>query len=91
MDAKRGFEILQKLGVEDIGQAAIVQQGNVLGIEAAEGTDELIRRCQTLQKMGAGGVLVKIPKTGQEFRVDLPVIGEATVNLQMNADFPGSL
>ena len=88
-DAKRGFEILQKLGVEDIGQAAIIQQGNVLGIEAAEGTDELIRRCQTLQKMGAGGVLVKIPKTGQEFRVDLPAIGEATVKLANECGLSG--
>ena len=88
-DAKRGFELLQKLGVEDIGQAAIVQQGNVLGIEAAEGTDELIRRCKTLQKIGAGGVLIKSPKTGQEFRIDLPTIGETTVKLANECGLSG--
>jgi len=88
-DAQRGFEILQKLGVEDIGQAAIVQQGNVLGIEAAEGTDELIRRCKTLQKKGTGGVLIKSPKPGQEFRIDLPTVGEATVKIACECGLSG--
>ena len=67
------------LGALDIGQAVIVQQGHVLGVEAAEGTDRLIERCAGLRLDGEGGVLVKIAKPGQERRIDLPTIGTATV------------
>ncbi len=78
-DIARGLEVLRELGRLDIGQAAVVQQGVVLGLEAIEGTDLLIERCGKLQREGSGGVLVKIKKPGQETRVDLPTIGERTV------------
>lgn len=55
------------------------KQGIVLGVEAVEGTDALIRRCGDLRRAGPGGVLVKIRKPGQEQRVDLPTIGPNTV------------
>ena len=48
-------EILDALSPYDIGQSIIVQQGMVLGIEAAEGTDGLINRSKTLARDGAGG------------------------------------
>jgi hypothetical protein len=51
----------------------------VLGVEAIEGTDALVARCAALSREGPGGVLVKVKKPGQETRVDLPVIGPATV------------
>jgi len=56
-----------------------VQQGLVLGVEAIEGTDALLARCDGLRREGAGGVLVKIAKPGQEERADLPTIGSETV------------
>ena len=46
-------------GALDIGQAVVMQQGLVLGVEAIEGTDELFRRCAALRRDGPGGVLVK--------------------------------
>ena len=53
-------------------QAVVVQGGRVLGIEAAEGTDALIDRCAELRGDDeARPVLVKLPKPGQERRVDL--------------------
>jgi DUF1009 family protein len=78
-DIRRGFAVVRALGALDVGQAAVVRNGLVLGVEAAEGTDALLARCATLQPAGRGGVLVKLPKPGQERRVDLPVIGVATV------------
>lgn len=79
LDIRRGLEIVRGLGALDIGQAAIVQQGMVLGVEAIEGTDELIARCRTLHRDGPGGVLVKIKKPGQDRRIDLPTIGVKTI------------
>ena len=36
------MRVARALGALDIGQAVVVQQGLVLGVEAIEGTDELI-------------------------------------------------
>jgi DUF1009 family protein len=79
-DIALGFRIVRALGALDIGQAAVVQQGLVLGVEAIEGTDALIARCADLRREGPGGVLVKAPKPGQERRADLPTIGRRTVD-----------
>jgi len=78
-DIARGVAVARALGTLDIGQAVIVQQGVVLGVEAAEGTEGLIARCGPLALEGPGGVLVKLAKPGQERRADLPTIGVETV------------
>jgi len=78
-DIARGRAVLRAMSAADVGQAVIVQQGMVLGVEAIEGTDALIDRCAGLRRDGAGGVLVKLPKQGQEQRTDLPTIGPETV------------
>jgi DUF1009 family protein len=88
-DIERGLSIACALGALDIGQAVIVQQGLVLGVEAIEGTDELIRRCGELRREGPGGVLVKIEKPGQERRADRPTIGPRTVALAAEAGLAG--
>lgn len=88
-DIERGIEVLCATGALDIGQAVIVQQGIVLGVEAAEGTDGLIRRCAALHREGPGGVLVKLRKPGQERRIDLPAIGAATVALSADSGLAG--
>jgi DUF1009 family protein len=80
-DIEHGMRVAHALGALDIGQAVIVQQGLVLGVEAAEGTDELLRRCAALRRDGPGGVLVKMAKPGQERRADRPTIGPRTVAL----------
>lgn len=78
-DIARGLEVVRALGAIDVGQAAVVQQGLVLGVEAIEGTDSLLARCAGLKREGPGGVLVKAVKPGQERRADLPTIGRRTV------------
>ena len=88
-DMDRGFEVVRQLGALDIGQAAIVQQGIVLGVEGAEGTDKLIQRCAALHRDGPGGVLVKARKPGQEQRVDLPTVGSNTVRAAIDSGLRG--
>lgn len=88
-DIARGLEVARALGALDIGQAVIVQQGLVLGVEAAEGTDALIARSAALRRAGPGGVLVKTAKPGQERRADLPAIGPATVAACVTAGLRG--
>ena len=78
-DIERGMEVVAQLGLMDIGQAAVVRDGYVLAVEAAEGTDAMLRRCKEFRRDKPGGVLVKRPKPGQERRVDLPTIGISTV------------
>lgn len=78
-DIRRGWEVAKGLGALDVGQAVVVQQGIVLGVEAIEGTDRLIRRCADLRRDGPGGVLVKVRKPGQDRRLDLPTIGLGTL------------
>jgi hypothetical protein len=80
-DIERGLAVARALGVLDVGQAVVVQQGLVLGVEGIEGTDALLLRCADLRRDGAGGVLVKIAKPGQESRADRPTIGPQTVAL----------
>jgi DUF1009 family protein len=88
-DIARGIEIARAIGKLDIGQAVVVQQGLVLGVEAIEGTDALLRRCAGLRRDGPGGVLVKVEKPGQETRIDRPTIGPQTVRLAAEAGLQG--
>lgn len=84
-DIETAFRVVDALGRLDIGQAAVVADGHVLAVEAAEGTDAMLARCAELRAAGRAGrrhpsgVLVKAPKPGQEERIDLPTIGPDTV------------
>jgi DUF1009 family protein len=78
-DVALGVEVAARLGELDVGQAVVVQNGLVLGVEAVEGTDRLLARCAELRRDGPGGVLVKLKKPSQERRADLPTIGPRTV------------
>ena len=79
-DISRGREVAHLLGAGDIGQAVVVQEGLVLGVEAIEGTEALLARCSALRREGRGGVLVKMAKPQQSRTVDLPTIGVATIH-----------
>lgn len=87
LDIEHGVDVAAALGRLDVGHAVVVRQGVVLGVEAAEGTDALIRRCGGLE--GSGGVLVKVKKPKQERRVDLPTIGVDTVKTAAQAGLYG--
>lgn len=78
-DIKKGVTILKGIISYDIGQALIINNGLVLGVEAAEGTNKLINRCAKYRNINSSGVLIKLCKPHQDKRVDLPCIGPDTV------------
>jgi DUF1009 family protein len=88
---------LAVLGDLDIGQACIVHNGAILGVEAVEGTDVLIQRCATLRaEKGAkksdfptGGILVKRAKDMQINAADLPTVGIETLKLLTQYNYRG--
>jgi DUF1009 family protein len=88
-DIAHGMRLARAIGALDIGQAVVIQQGLVLGVEAIEGTDGLLRRCALLRRDGPGGVLVKAEKPGQERRADRPAIGPQTVLLAAESGLRG--
>lgn len=94
-DIARGRAVLGALGPFDIGQAAVVIDGHVVAVEDIEGTDGLLARVARLRTDGrirakAGrGVLVKVPKSGQDLRFDLPTVGPNTVEGAAGAGLAG--
>src|SRR5437667_12105891 len=94
-DIAKGRDVLRALSPFDIGQAAVVIDGHVVGVEDIEGTDGLLARVARLRAEGriraaAGrGVLVKAPKRGQDLRFDLPTVGPRTVEGAVKAGLGG--
>jgi DUF1009 family protein len=88
-DIQRGIAVCRALGVADVGQGCVVQQGLVLAVEAIEGTDAMIARSAALHREGPGGVLVKCVKPGQSRLADLPTIGPRTVEGAIAAGLRG--
>ena len=88
-DIRRGVEVARGIGALDVGQGAVVQEGLVLGVEAIEGTDRLLKRCKVLKRDGVGGVLVKLKKPDQESRADLPTVGVETIRQAADAGLRG--
>jgi UDP-2,3-diacylglucosamine hydrolase len=88
-DIRRGIAVVHALGRVDVGQGCVVQQGVVLAVEAAEGTDAMLARCAALARPGRGGALVKLVKPGQDRRTDLPTIGPDTIRAAAAAGLRG--
>ena len=94
-DIAKGLALLNATSTFDVGQAAVVADGRVLAVEAAEGTDQMLARIAELRKHGqlatglGHGVLVKAAKHGQDRRFDLPSIGPLTVEGAAQAGLAG--
>ena len=69
----------KRLSPLDVGQAVFVQANRVLAIEAAEGTDEMIKRAGTLVSNDGHCVFFKASKVTQNKLLDPPVIGLDTI------------
>ena len=81
-DVKRADQILEITSCLDIGQSVVVEAGQVLGIETAQGTKkmlEYVRDTSSLLRRVGGGVLVKREKRNQDLRGDMPTIGPETI------------
>jgi len=89
-DIAMAKDILSALSPHDVGQAVVVANGICIAIEAAEGTAEMLARVADLRSGEASaGVLAKLPKVGQDRRVDLPTIGPKTAIAVAAANLSG--
>ncbi len=94
-DIVKGAKVAHAVGAFDIAQGVVICEGHVLAIEAAEGTDEMLKRAAALPQALRGsagvrkGVLVKRPKPIQERRIDLPVVGVRTLEGAARAGLAG--
>ena len=93
-DIARGLALIRAMGPFDVGQAVVVADNYVLAIEAAEGTDGMLKRVATLREgrirlSGKVGVMIKAPKPAQDRRLDLPSIGARTIAAAAEAGLAG--
>ena len=86
---KKALSIFKTFGAIDVGQSMIIQNQIVLGLEAVEGTDNLMIRCNDYKKSGDKGILVKFSKYNQNNLLDVPTIGEKTIKLLKDCDYEG--
>ncbi|XCD50555.1 UDP-2,3-diacylglucosamine diphosphatase LpxI [Candidatus Liberibacter asiaticus] len=89
--AMKSAEALSEL---DVGQSAVSIGGRVVSLEGIEGTDSMLQRivdCRNNGRILAGksGVLVKMCKSQQDMRADLPSIGAKTVQNVIKAGLAG--
>ena len=89
LNKDKGINFFNKIGKTDLTQSLIIQNKIILGIEAAEGTDELIKRCFKYKKKGDGGILLKLSKYNQDTNLDIPVIGLKTVQKIKKYNYEG--
>lgn len=75
-DVDYAREILRVTLPCSFGQAVCVADGAVVAVEAMEGTDRMILRSGEL---AGHGVVVKMMKTTQDMRYDLPTVGTRTL------------
>jgi UDP-2,3-diacylglucosamine hydrolase len=87
-DINIGRNILNKISEFDIGQSIIVQYGKIIAIEAAEGTDNLIKRSMKYIDVNhkSPAILIKSPKKNQDLRIDIPTIGPNTIQNMIYAN-----
>ena len=91
IDAKKGKKILDSLSKFDNAQGVVVDEGFIVAIEAAEGTDNMLKRIMKLNKhkKKKSGVLIKFPKKNQNLKYDLPTIGLKTIKLCIQSKLNG--
>ncbi len=93
LDISKSINILNDLSKYDNAQSIVIVNGYIIAIEAAEGTDKLLKRTASIRKtlghIRKDGLLVKLPKKNQSKLIDLPVIGLKTLKLIQIANLKG--
>lgn len=80
---EHGIRIAKAVANLDIGQGAVVRQGTVIAIEAYEGTDNMLKRAGSFKTGNL--IFIKTGKSRQDYRFDVPVFGERTLNVMHEA------
>lgn len=80
---EHGIRIAKGITELDVGQGAVVRKGTVLAVEGYEGTDPMLERAGTFKTDGL--IFVKTVKRQQDYRFDVPVFGERTLEVMHKA------
>ena len=78
IDIHQAIKTLSRLGKYTFSQGTVVRNEKVIAIEGKGGTQKMLKRCKS-KKFKNKGVLVKLPKKGQDLRIDLPTVGLRTL------------
>jgi DUF1009 family protein len=91
-DMEFGWKVAKTIADLDIGLTVAVKDRTIIAVEALEGTDECIKRAGEIfkkskfyEKQATGFVIVKVARTSQDMRFDLPVVGVKTVEVMAQA------
>ena len=88
IDINKAIKTLNRLGKYTFSQGAVVRNKKVIAIEGKGGTQIMLKRCKS-KKFSNQGVLVKLPKKKQDFRIDLPTVGLQTFKQCKSAGLKG--
>ena len=90
-----GRGVAQHLSRFDIGQTVVIAEAACVAVEAMEGTDATIRRAGELMQSPVLGkepstlsralTVIKVSKTNQDMRFDVPVVGLGTIETMKQA------
>ena len=83
-DIEYGLGVARHIATMDIGQTVVVADRACVAVEAMEGTDEAILRAARFAA-GQSLVVVKVSKSKQDMRFDVPVVGLPTVETMRSA------
>jgi DUF1009 family protein len=85
-DIALGVKAIKHFSNFDVGQSVVVAQKQLIAVEALEGTDAMISRCKDLRQ---NSVLIKMKKSKQNMKADLPTIGVQTIRNCADAGIDG--
>ena len=90
-----GRAVAQHLSRFDIGQTVVIAEAACIAVEAMEGTDATILRAGEIMKSPSLGkepstlsralAVIKVAKTNQDMRFDVPVVGMRTIETMKQA------
>ncbi|MCR4401210.1 MAG: UDP-2,3-diacylglucosamine diphosphatase LpxI [Firmicutes bacterium] len=81
-DVEFGARIARLVARAGVGQTVAVKDGAVVAVEAAEGTDAMIRRAG---RIASGCAVVKVSWPGRDERFDIPTVGPGTIEVMRKA------
>ncbi len=87
-DIEAAVAAARDVGRTDIAQGAVARAGRIVAREGLGGTDAMLAGVVPAPD-GPRGVLAKLPKPGQDRRVDLPTIGIRTIERAAAAGLKG--
>ena len=77
-DIAQGWPVLQQVTSLGVGQCMAIREGDVIAVEAVEGTDRMIDRAGELCR-AKGWTLLKTASDNHDRRADVPTIGPDTI------------